>query len=110
MQVTNTFSRPIILIIGGKDKNTDFLPLKNLIKEKVKHLVLIGETRKKFKAILNDSLGYEESDSLEEAVVMAKAKAQEGDIILLSPACSSFDMFKDYADRGTRFKAIVKNL
>ena len=71
---------------------------------------MIGETRKKFKGILNGSLGYEESDSLEEAVVLAKAKAQEGDIVLLSPACSSFDMFKDYADRGTRFKAIVKNL
>ena len=106
----NTFGRPIILIVGGKDKNTDFFPLKNLIKEKVKHLVLIGETRKKFKGILNGSLGYEESDSLEEAVVLAKAKAQEGDIVLLSPACSSFDMFKDYADRGTHFKAIVKNL
>jgi UDP-N-acetylmuramoylalanine--D-glutamate ligase len=106
----NTFGRPIILIVGGKDKNTDFFPLKNLIKEKVKHLVLIGETRKKIKGILNGSLGYEESDSLEEAVVLAKAKAQEGDIVLLSPACSSFDMFKDYADRGTRFKAIVKNL
>ena len=106
----NTFRRPIILIAGGKDKNTDFFPLKNLIKEKVKHLVLIGETRNKFKEILNGSLGYEESDSLEEAVGLAKAKAQAGDIVLLSPACSSFDMFKDYADRGTHFKAIVKNL
>ena len=71
---------------------------------------MIGETRNKFKEILNGSLGYEESDSLEEAVGLAKAKAQAGDIVLLSPACSSFDMFKDYADRGTHFKAIVKNL
>jgi UDP-N-acetylmuramoylalanine--D-glutamate ligase len=106
----NTFDRPIILIAGGKDKETDFLPLKLVMKEKVKHLILIGETRKKFKAILNGSFGYEESNSLEEAVLLAKAKATAGDIVLLSPACASFDMFKDYEDRGNRFKTIIKNL
>ncbi|MEE3346643.1 MAG: UDP-N-acetylmuramoyl-L-alanine--D-glutamate ligase [Nitrospinota bacterium] len=106
----NTFDRPIILIAGGKDKETDFSPLKSLMKEKVKHLVLIGETRDKFKGILNGSFGFEESDSLEEAVRLAKAKAEDGDVVLLSPACASFDMFKDYEDRGNRFKTIVKNL
>ncbi len=106
----NTFDRPIILIAGGKDKETDFSPLKNLLKEKVKHLVLIGETRDKFKKVLNGSFGYEECESLEEAVHLAKAKAEEGDVILLSPACASFDMFENYEDRGNRFKAIVKNL
>ena len=106
----NTFDCPIILIAGGKDKETDFSPLKSLMKEKVKHLVLIGETRDKFKGILNGSFGYEESDSLEEAVRLAKAKAEDGDVVLLSPACASFDMFKDYEDRGNRFKTIVKNL
>ncbi len=107
----NTFSnRPIILIAGGKDKGTDFSPLKNIMKEKVKHLVLIGETRDKFKGILNGSFAYEESDSLKEAVLLAKAKAEDGDVVLLSPACASFDMFKDYEDRGNHFKTIVKNL
>ncbi len=106
----STFDRPIILIAGGIDKDTDFSPLKGLMKEKVKHLVLIGETRNKFKGVLNSSFGYEKSDSLEEAVGLAKAKAENGDIVLLSPACASFDMFKDYADRGNRFKTIVKNL
>ena len=106
----NTFDRPIILIAGGKDKETDFSPLKKLMKEKVKHLVLIGETRDKFKGILNGSFGYEESDSMEEAVRLAKAKAEKGDVVLLSPACASFDMFKDYEDRGNCFKTIVKNL
>ena len=106
----NTFDCPIILIAGGKDKETDFSPLKSLMKEKVKHLVLIGETRDKFKGILNGSFGYEESDSMEEAVRLAKAKAEKGDVVLLSPACASFDMFKDYEDRGNRFKTIVKNL
>ena len=80
------------------------------MKEKVKHLVLIGETRKKFKSILNGSFDYEESDNLEEAVHRAKAKAEDGDVVLLSPACASFDMFENYEDRGNRFKAIVQNL
>ena len=106
----NTFDRPIILIAGGKDKNTDFSPLRDLLKEKVKHLILIGETRNKFKGVLNGSFSFEESDSLDEAVLLAKAKTDKGDIVLLSPACASFDMFKDYADRGNRFKTIVKNL
>ncbi len=106
----NTFDRPIILIAGGKDKETDFSPLKVLMKEKVKHLVLIGETRGKFKEILNGSFGYEESESLEEAVHLAKAKAEDGDIVLLSPACASFDMFENYEDRGNQFKTIIKNL
>jgi UDP-N-acetylmuramoylalanine--D-glutamate ligase len=106
----NTFDRPIILIAGGKDKGSDFSPLKNLMKEKVKHLVLIGETRKKFRSILNGSFDYEESDNLEEAVHRAKAKAEDGDVVLLSPACASFDMFENYEDRGNRFKTIVQNL
>lgn len=106
----NTFDRPIILIAGGKDKNIDFSELKNILKNKVKHLILIGETRQKFRSILNDNYDYEESDSLEEAVRLAKFKAKTGDIVLLSPACSSFDMFEDYIDRGNQFKSIVKRL
>ena len=106
----STFDRPIILIAGGKDKGADFSPLKDLMKERVKLLVLIGETRSKIKGILNGSFDYEESETLEEAVDLARAKAEDGDIVILSPACSSFDMFKDYMDRGTRFKTIVRNL
>jgi UDP-N-acetylmuramoylalanine--D-glutamate ligase len=106
----NTFDRPIILIAGGKDKNADFSSLKNIMKKKVKHLVLIGETRPKFRSVLNGSFGYEESDSLEGAVNLAKEKAEKGDVVLLSPACASFDMFKDYIDRGNQFKSIVNNL
>jgi UDP-N-acetylmuramoylalanine--D-glutamate ligase len=106
----NTFDRPIILIAGGKDKNADFSALKNIMKKKVKHLILIGETRPKFRSVLNGSFDYEESDSLEEAVNIAKGKAEKGDVVLLSPACASFDMFKDYIDRGNQFKSIVNNL
>lgn len=106
----NTFDRPIILIAGGKDKNADFSSLKKIMKEKVKHLILIGETRPKFRSVLNGSFGYEESESLEDAVHKAKGKAEKGDVVLFSPACASFDMFKDYIDRGNQFKSIVNNL
>ena len=106
----NTFDRPIILIAGGKDKNADFSSLKKIMKKKVKHLVLIGETRPKFRSLLNGSFGYEESDSLKDAVHKAKEKADKGDVVLFSPACASFDMFTDYIDRGNQFKSIVKNL
>ena len=83
----NTFDRPIILIAGGKDKNADFSSLKKIMKKKVKHLILIGETRPKFRSLLNGSFGYEESDSLKDAVHKAKEKADKGDGVLLSPAC-----------------------
>ncbi|VAX32754.1 UDP-N-acetylmuramoylalanine--D-glutamate ligase [hydrothermal vent metagenome] len=105
-----SLSRPIVLIAGGKDKDSDFLPLKQTLKQKVKHLILIGETRSKFRQALNGSFSYEDADSMEEAVRQAVGKAEPGDVVLLSPACASFDMFKDYADRGSQFKTIVHQL
>ena len=105
-----SLSRPIVLIAGGKDKDSDFLPLKQTLKQKVKHLILIGETRSKFRQILNGSFSYEDADSMEEAVRQAVGKAASGDVVLLSPGCASFDMFKDYADRGNQFKTIVQKL
>jgi UDP-N-acetylmuramoylalanine--D-glutamate ligase len=105
-----SLSRPIVLIAGGKDKDSDFLPLKPTLKQKVKHLILIGETRSKFRQILNGSFSYEDADSLEEAVHQAIGNAAKGDVVLLSPACASFDMFSDYADRGNQFKTIVQQL
>ncbi len=106
----NSFDRPVILIAGGSDKDSDFAPLKSVFKERVKHLVLMGETRKKFRQILNGSFSYEDAEDMEEAVSRAYQKAAPGDVILLSPACASFDMFRDYADRGARFKSIVNRI
>ena len=104
------FSRPIILIAGGKDKGGDFRVLKNIFKGKVKHLVLIGETKNKFRKILNGSFSYEDAESMEDAVERSMSKATVGDIVLLSPGCSSFDMFKDFIERGNQFKEIVGRL
>jgi len=104
------FSRPVILIAGGKDKGEDFQALKEILKEKVKHLILLGETKSKFREILNGAFSYEDAESMEDAVERAVKKARTGDIVLLSPACASFDMFKDFVERGNRFKEIVNRL
>lgn len=106
----NSFDRPIILIAGGKDKGGEFASLKLLFKKKLKHLVLIGETKNKFTRILNGSFSYEEAETLQAALQKAVDKAASGDVVLLSPACASFDMFENYEDRGNRFKAIVNGL
>jgi len=105
-----SFDRPVILIAGGQDKGSDFTVLKELFRRKVKHLVLIGESKPKFYGLLNGSFSHEDADSLEQAVQQARKKARPGDIVLLSPACASFDMFRNFEDRGDRFKEIVGRL
>lgn len=106
----SVFSKPVVLIMGGQDKGSDFMSLKPTLKQKVRYMVLIGEARDKIRATLNGSFGYHEEESLEEAVRSAYEKAQPGDIVLLSPGCASFDMFKNYMDRGDRFKNVVNSL
>lgn len=110
--------RPIVLIAGGRDKEMDFSPIKDALcelkiqdsKPAVKHTILIGETKHRIRAVLDNIVPVQEADSLREAVSYAVNIAQEGDCILLSPACASFDMFKNYEERGDTFKKIVKAL
>lgn len=104
------FSEPVILIAGGRDKAGDFTILRPLIKEKVKSLILIGEAREKIRKALGDLTETFNASSLEEAVRIAKKRASRGDVVLLSPACASFDMFVDFEDRGRQFKSIVWRL
>ena len=101
---------PIILIAGGKDKGADFTKLRELVKKRVKVLILIGEAKEKMGDVLSDLVSTSHSDSLEEAVELSFKKAEAGDTVLLSPACASFDMFKDYQHRGEVFKSSVKHL
>lgn len=103
-------SRPIVLIAGGKDKGSDYSFVLGLVREKVKALVLIGQAKKKIREALKGYQPVEEAFSLEEAVSVAFKKARPGDCVLLSPMCSSFDMFSDYEDRGRVFKRAVADL
>lgn len=102
--------KPTILIAGGRDKNSDYRLISDLIKQKVKLLILIGEARGKIRAAFEGLLSIEEASSLEEATQKSFQRAQAGDCVLLSPMCASFDMFQDYEHRGRVFKEIVNKL
>jgi UDP-N-acetylmuramoylalanine--D-glutamate ligase len=105
-----SFSVPVILIAGGKDKNGDLGPLKGLMRQRVKHLILIGEAKARMKRDLGGITETTEAETLEEAVRLGYGAAKPGDVVLLSPACSSFDMFRDYKERGRVFKETVRKL
>ncbi len=106
----NSFHQPVILIAGGKDKGADFDRLRSQLKASVKHAVLIGAARDRIAASWSGIIPMTMVDDLQDAVTGAMENAVPGDIILLSPACSSFDMFKDFEDRGNKFKKIVTQL
>ena len=101
---------PVILIAGGKDKGLDYNIIRNLLQRKVKELILIGAARQKIRAALTDGPPIEEAESLAQAVERAFAKAASGDCVLLSPMCASYDMFRDYEERGRVFKQMVGEL
>lgn len=105
-----SFTVPIVLIAGGKDKQSDFRPLVPLARELVKRLILIGQAAPKLRRELAGACPIEEAASLEEAVRRAAAAASPGEVVLLSPACASFDMFADFEERGRVFKAAVRGL
>jgi UDP-N-acetylmuramoylalanine--D-glutamate ligase len=105
-----SFQRPILLIAGGRDKGGDYGPLKKLIAERVKGMALIGEAKEGMEGALGGLTETVKVDTLEDAVHWAFSKAAPGDVVLLSPACSSFDMFENYQERGKRFKSIVYGL
>ena len=105
-----SFEEPVLLIAGGRDKEGDYGPLKDLIAGKVKGMALIGEARDRMFADLGNLTETVRLHSLEAAVEWAWSRARPGDVVLLSPACSSFDMFTNYQERGKRFKEIVGGL
>jgi UDP-N-acetylmuramoylalanine--D-glutamate ligase len=106
----NNCAGPIILIAGGRDKGANFGSIRNLIKTKVKTIILIGEAKNKIKKSFERTSDIEDCNSLEEAVALAYSRAKKGDSILLSPMCASFDMFKDFEERGRVFKEAVRKI
>ena len=103
--------RPVVWIVGGTDKGNDYSILNNLVKEKVKGIVCLGVDNSKIHAAFGGMVkNMTDALSAEEAVQKAAAMAQAGDVVLLSPCCASFDLFKNYEDRGEKFKAAVRKL
>jgi len=106
-----SFERPIVLILGGRDKGNDYNELIDLIRQKVRAIIAIGEGADKVEKELKDKVSeFVRAKSMEEAVAAASFMAKEGDVVLLSPACASFDMFENYEHRGRVFKEAVRNL
>ncbi len=104
------FAVPVILIAGGREKGGSYAPLAGALRRAVKLLIVIGEARARMRADLGGVVKTVEADSLEDAVRRAAAAGAPGDAVLLSPACSSFDMFRDYHHRGQAFRDAVGRL
>ena len=109
-QALKSFTEPLILLMGGKDKGMDFTVLRSLVAQRVKKLVLIGAASERIFEALGEVVPTVQSRDLAEAVRMANETAQPGDAVLLSPGCSSFDMFDDFEHRGRIFKELVLSL
>ncbi len=106
-----SMNNPVILILGGVDKGNDYSLLKELVKEKVKAIVCMGTENRKIHEAFGDIVSLMvNTENAQEAVQAAFHFANKGDVVLLSPACASFDLFKNYEDRGNQFKQAVKNL
>lgn len=104
-------TRPVVLIAGGKDKGFEYSLLTSIVAEKCRCAVVLGEMADRIEALWSDRLPVHNAGwSLERAVELAREHARPGDVVLFSPGTSSFDMFKNYADRGNQFRAIVKQL
>ncbi|MGN6163834.1 MAG: UDP-N-acetylmuramoyl-L-alanine--D-glutamate ligase [Flavisolibacter sp.] len=105
-----SMTRPTVLILGGVDKGNDYSLIEELVKEKVKAIVCMGIDNKKIHEAFDANVKVVDTDSAEDAVQASYSLATPGDVVLLSPACASFDLFKNYEDRGKQFKEAVKNL
>jgi UDP-N-acetylmuramoylalanine--D-glutamate ligase len=106
-----SFSESIVLLAGGRDKGNDYEPVKALVRERCRGVIGIGESGDKVVLELGDhAKSAARAHSLEEALQYAQLMAEPGDIVLLSPACASFDQFKSYEDRGETFKRLVRQL
>ena len=110
LKAIQSFQEPLIVIVGGKDKGGDFSQLVESIRRGVKHVVVIGEATRKIQEALGQVQPLTVAATLTEAVAQAAQAASPGDVVLFSPACASFDMFRNYHHRGLEFKRIVGEL
>ncbi|TAM80641.1 MAG: UDP-N-acetylmuramoyl-L-alanine--D-glutamate ligase [Acidobacteria bacterium] len=106
----STFERGVHLILGGKDKGAPYAPLRSLLKDRVREVLVIGAAQKRIANDLAGAVEIVEAGDLETAVMTAAERARPGDVVLLAPACSSFDQFQDFEHRGRVFKDLVERL
>src|SRR5687768_6363046 len=105
-----SMTKPTVLILGGIDKGNDYTLMEELVKEKVKAIVCMGLDNSKIHEFFEGKVKLVDTASAEAAVKAAFELATPGDVVLLSPACASFDLFRNYEDRGKQFKDAVKSL
>jgi UDP-N-acetylmuramoylalanine--D-glutamate ligase len=110
IKALESFSGGIHIILGGKDKGSDYSLLNRLLRERVRHVYTIGAAARKIESQITNSLPITSSGTLSEAIRDASSNARRGEIVLLAPACASFDQFTSYEERGRAFKAQVRAL
>jgi UDP-N-acetylmuramoylalanine--D-glutamate ligase len=106
-----SMTQPVVLILGGVDKGNDYGLIMDMVREKVKAIVCLGRDNSKIHKAFTDVVPrIVDTDSAQAAVRAAYQLAEKGDVVLLSPACASFDLFNNYEDRGLQFKRAVRDL
>jgi UDP-N-acetylmuramoylalanine--D-glutamate ligase len=105
-----SFDKNLILLLGGKDKGGDFRALRDLLKKRVKLVILTGDASDNIRSQIGESVNHIEEKPFDDAVRAAINIAEEGDTVLLAPACASFDQFENFEERGRRFKEIVNSI
>jgi UDP-N-acetylmuramoylalanine--D-glutamate ligase len=110
IKALESFPRNVHLILGGKDKGSDYTVLNDLLRQRVKRVYTIGAAAEKIESHIKGAAEIVHAETLENAIRRASAGAQPGDIVLLAPACASFDQFQSYNHRGRVFKEVVKGL
>ncbi|HPO13044.1 MAG TPA: UDP-N-acetylmuramoyl-L-alanine--D-glutamate ligase [Candidatus Hydrogenedentes bacterium] len=105
-----SFTQPVVLIAGGRGKGSDYRVLRELMQERVKKLVTLGEDAPKLTEAFGDVVAVEQAENMAGAVALARASADAGDVVLLSPGCASFDMYSNFEERGRDFKACVARM
>lgn len=110
IKAVESFPGNIIIILGGKDKGASYQPLAAAMRNRVKHVLLIGAASETISGALRDEFPKTSASSMDDAVRQALSVGAPGDVVLLSPACASFDMFDNYEHRGREFKDAVRRM
>jgi UDP-N-acetylmuramoylalanine--D-glutamate ligase len=109
----NSFDKKVIIISGGSDKGIGFDDFAKVVINRVKNIILMGETKDKIRESIvqiDGKFPIQDAENLKDAVMKAKAIASNGDIVILCPACASFDFFRNFMERGNQFKELVRDL